>query len=165
MVLNFILDMMMKLKISGNEIYNNVILKVGEYCIRVYDQGNVIGTNYFENNSCYHYQANKYAMVEDLKYNTAGAFNTRAYAANNRDDDPGLKNPSAGQFWPDSASDNVVGNGKNLGSAYNQILDPDATNFAASPPTVKTKTQPTNWIIGPYALPGGSFSGAATKRS
>ena len=143
--------------INSNEFYNNIILKVDDFCIRVYDTAGVIGTNYFYNNSCYDYEMNKYAMVEGSTYTTASAFNSRADAANNRDDDPGLKNPSAGQFWPINTTVSVAGNGYNLGINYNQILDPDDTDFTASPPKVNKKAQPVNWFIGAYDSPG-SFS-------
>ena len=100
--------------ISGNEFYNNIVHTVSGYCIKVVDNNDLVGTNYFKSNSCYGYGSNQFANIEGSKYTTASAFNVRGDASGNRDDDPGLSNPSAGQFWPKSISANVVGNGQNV---------------------------------------------------
>jgi len=141
--------------VSGNDFSNNIILKVSGYAIRVYDEGNVIGANTFNNNLCYEYNTNQYAQIETSYYSTASEFNSGYEgASDNRDDDPGLSNPANHLFYPDAATDNVVGNGMNLGALFKKILDADLTEFAINPPVVKTVSQPEKWNIGAYALPG-----------
>jgi parallel beta-helix repeat protein len=159
--------------VSGNDIYNNIIFKVDQYCIASYDDspGEVIGTNNFYNNSCYDYGTNQYARVYnnsgDTAYQTASgtaAFNDAAFASGNIDTDPGMEDPASYEFWPASGSSNIVGAGYDLGSVYDDLLDPDTTDFTATPPEVDiTPNQPAAWYIGAYEV-SGAAPPAATKQ-
>jgi hypothetical protein len=138
--------------ISGNEIANNIIMKTSDYCIKVHDTYGVVSSNTFYNNSCWDYPANKFADIEGEISADASTFNGRSYAANNRDMDPGLINPSALQFWPASNSSSVVGTGMDLGSNYNQILIPNESNITTSFFSLETINQPVDWYIGPFSI-------------
>jgi len=165
---------------ENNEIYNNVFHTIDDYCIAIWDQTELPkieeNGNSFYNNSCYVYDTNKYAKyveydqdwgtIDSELYTTATAFNNSASAdaANNRDDDPGMEDPAAYEFWPASGSSNIVGAGYDLGSVYDDLLDPDTTDFTATPPEVDiTPNQPASWYIGAYEV-SGAAPPAATQQ-
>jgi len=172
--------------VSDNYFTNNILLKTADNCIRVYDGASVIGTNYFTNNSCYDFATDVdcvgsedpylccsgagtgscgYANVEGTVDDTASDFNTgQAFASDNRDDDPGVEDAASYEFWPDSSGSNIVGTGYDLGSVYDDLLDPDTTEFTATPPEVDiTPNQPASWYIGAYEV-SGAAPPAATQQ-
>lgn len=83
-----------------------------------------------------------------------------ASASNNKEDtDPGFK--SSTELWPHSASDPMVeagvaliGSPHNTLPMYDQLIDPDTSDFTVFPPVVNTVTQGTNWNIGAYTQAG-----------
>lgn len=155
--------------VERNEIYNNIFLDMwgdanGNHAppIYVFDHTSTVESdpadpdvNIFRNNIAYGHQDPGYAYIEGTNYTTATLFNSGYGAAyNNRDDDPGLKSPVNSQFWPDSMTDNVVGNGYD-GGDYNQILGPSGTVWGAaeSEAVIDFATQPESPYIGAYGLP------------
>jgi hypothetical protein len=152
---------------NNNEFVNNIIHTTEQYCIHYVDDEDLVSGTIFKNNSCYNYGTNEYAYVRDGStntYTTASLFNARADASGNRDDDPGLNNVGSDEFWPASSGSNVVGNGYDLGASYDDLLDPDTTDFTATPPSVTTELQPENWIIGAYNYEGADGTSTSNVR-
>jgi len=155
--------------VERNEIYNNIFLDMwgnasGNHAPPIYvlDRTGTIESdpadpdvNIFRNNVAYGHQDPNYAYIEGTTYGTAALFNSGYDAAyNNRDNDPGLKSPVNSQFWPDSSTDDVVGNGYD-GGDYDQILGPFGTVWGAaeSEAVIILATQPESHYIGAYCLP------------
>jgi len=139
--------------VEDNIFANNVIMKVGGACIHVRDMAAMIDNTTFYNNSCYDYGASKYAIVTDgtsNTYTTAANFNSEGRAeitaSGNIDTDPGLNNAAVHEFWPASTASNIYQTGYNVGAPYDTLLDPDTTDFTASPPVVSTIQQATDFI-------------------
>jgi len=148
---------------EGSEIVNN--LCIGSFSaepFRVNDLGGTIESasgdpdcNVWRNNLAYGWVDANYAQIESSHYVTHTLFNSNyAKAYDNKDEDPGLNNPAAGEFWPATSGSNVVGAGYDLGNDYDDLWDPDSSDLTTSPLTVETETQPTSWIIGAYGLVG-----------
>ena len=88
-----------------------------------------------------------------------------AGASGNIDGDPGFV--SSSDFSPDTGSA-MIGAGVTLSGApysnggpggtaiplYNEVIDPDQTDFTTTPPTVVTEAQPSSWYIGAYGETG-----------
>ncbi len=159
---------------QGNLFYNNIIQKVGDYAIRVLDETDTIGTNYFYNNAFYDFgrgevtPANYLATIEGDTY-TSGQidthFNARSDCSGNIVDDPEMKDPASNEFWADEESDNLVGAGcdptdsvtpsacYDAGYTPNEnLLSPNITDFTI--PIVSLGSQRDAWYIGAYALLG-----------
>ena len=135
--------------VANNWFVNNVIEKINDYCFRVVDNADIVGTNYFYNNICYDRDGGSYSDIEGDPDITADDFNTGIESASgNLGTNPSLSNPAGGEFWPDSSSDPVVGTGYTLSSPYNQLLV-YTSDFTASPPVVNLQTQEDN-NIGAY---------------
>lgn len=156
---------------------NNVIIgPLVNEPVRVVDASNTIESNtadpdcnIFANNIAYGYDDSNYARIESNYYSSASNFNTNYDKAfSNLDTDPGLSNPSSGEFWPDDSGDDVVGNGCDMndsgadcydvGYSADETLLSYTTDFTASPPSVDTEEQPASWYIGAYGLPGSAPS-------
>jgi len=156
---------------SGNKIYNNVIQDVGYWGIIVQDGNDNVGTNYFYNNDVYEFgqgqgtPTNYFASIEGTTYTAAqiSTFNARADASGNIVTEPGFNNIGANEFWPASASSNIVGSGCDMNdseapcyvpgyTASETVLDDGGTDFTATPPEITTLTQEEDWIIGAYGL-------------
>ncbi len=158
-----------KVPVKGMQYYNNVFInlqgdKFGntQPPISITDNYNLIESNpsnsdvnIFRNNIFYGQKDSRYAVIEGKTYYSAATFN-RDYGAayNNRDNDPGLKDPSKSEFWPTSASSAVVGNGYDGGEDSDKLLSPLTTVWGekTSAPLVQLTTQPTSWVIGAYAF-------------
>ena len=148
--------------ISNNEIINNIFLdwaddnKAGIWVGS--DTNADIRDNTFRNNSYYesgdstivNYKGVQKTLAQWLAIDGTDG-NT---ISGERNADPGLKNVGSQEFWPDDSGDDVVGNGYDLGASYDDLLDPDNTDFTASPPVVVTEVQPTLWTIGAYGQLG-----------
>ena len=136
--------------VANNWFVNNVIEKINDYCFRVVDNADIVGTNYFYNNICYDRDGGSYSDIEGDPDITADDFNTGIESASgNLDTNPSLSNPAGGEFWPDSSSDPVVETGYTLGPPYNQLIVPGTSDLTATPLVVNLETQSPN-NIGAY---------------
>ena len=149
---------------TGNEIRNNVFLT--DQARQTYGIWISSGTG-----------AEEPTITHNIVYNLNGAYNTTAHYTHSINYDTpkpytyndltewiadghtgGLfSNPdlrSSTDLWPDNSDAAVVGAGYNLGGSYENLIDPDDTDFTASPPTVSLGTQPADWYIGAYELEG-----------
>lgn len=139
---------------SGNIIKNNAFYTIRNsstsYPLRIVGAGTGATIDY---NSYYSSQNTNRVNDDGTLYTTANFSTwTAAGHTNDRSSDPGFV--STTQLWPDDGTDDVVGNGEDLGSSYDDLLDPDNTDFSASPPSVTTEAQPGAWLIGAYGLTG-----------
>ena len=148
-------------KITDNELINNIFLKWGSGTagIKITNDGK-ISTNTFKNNIYFSSGDSTIVNYRDSQKTKANWIALNGHDNNTISGelnyDPSLKNPDTGQFWPASEISPVLGSGLNNGSSFDQILNPAGTDFKAALPKIKKETQPINWIIGPYALPGQS---------
>jgi hypothetical protein len=146
--------------IKSNIIANNIIYNCNSNGLMVWDPHGLTASNtdsdanMWYNNSVYNATTNV-AAIEGAGL-TAAQLNARDDGEGNISTDPELENTASDQFWPEDSDANVVGAGYNLGVNYNMQLDPDATNFTATPPEVELEVQPTAWIIGAYYYPSSS---------
>lgn len=151
--------------ISKNELVNNVFLgwEGDRYGVGIENDDNIID-NIFRRNIYFSAEDSTIVRVANTQINVDewnGYDGTKGYTVSGEMNfDPGLSNPSKGEFWPQSSDAAVVGNGYDLGPPYNFVIQPDRTDFLAFPPIVEIVKQPAvNWYVGAYALEGSGDGG------
>jgi hypothetical protein len=121
-------------------------------CFYLYNTSSVSDYELY-NNLCYGYSG-WYAEIQNSNYANASMLNSETRndttASGNLDSDPMVYNSTANQLWPLPSSP-LINNGYTLPAPYNELLNPNNTDFTTTPPIVNTVTQ--SGYIGAYALP------------